>query len=70
MAQRRFQIRDDRFGLAIYEADTGSEALAAFLKDKVRTTTVGDLKIAQFGDGTASVLWRGVEYQSYRAMPA
>jgi hypothetical protein len=69
MAQARWQIRDERYGLAIYEGDAGSEALAAFLRDKARAADSGELKIAQFGDGTATVLWRGVEYQAYRAVP-
>lgn len=47
--KRRWQIRDDDFGLAIYEADTASAALAAFLHDKVRAGKAGELKIAQFG---------------------
>jgi hypothetical protein len=66
----RWQIRDDNFGLAIYEADTGGAALAAFLSNKARATKPGDLKIAQYGDGTASVLWRGIEYRTYLAEPA
>ena len=34
--KRRYQIRDQDFGLAIYEADFEAEALAAFLAHKVR----------------------------------
>jgi hypothetical protein len=34
--KRRYQIRDQDFGLAIYEADFAAEALAAFLADKLR----------------------------------
>jgi hypothetical protein len=63
----RWQIRDDDFGLAIYEGETAAAALAAFLRNKVRATKPGELKVAQFGDGTASVLWRGIEYRNYRA---
>jgi hypothetical protein len=66
----RWQIRDEDFGLAIYEGETASTALAAFLRDKVRAGNPGDYKIAQFGDGTASVLWRGVEYRKYSSTPA
>jgi hypothetical protein len=54
-------------GLAIYEGETAAAALAAYLRNKVRAANPGDYKIAQFGDGTASVLWRGVEYRNYRA---
>ena len=68
MTRARWQIRDDRYGLAIYESDTASNALAAFLRDKARAAESGELKIAQFGDGTATVLWRGIEYQAYRAV--
>jgi hypothetical protein len=67
---KRWQIRDDDFGLAVYEADTGTAALAAFLANKARGSKAGDFKIAQYGDGTASVLWRGIEYRTYRAHPA
>jgi hypothetical protein len=63
----RWQIRDDDFGLAIYEGETASAALAAFLRNKVSAAEPGELKVAQFGDGTASVLWRGVEYRKYWA---
>lgn len=68
MTNRRWQIRDDDFGLAIYDGETASAALAAFLRNKVRAARPGDYKVAQFGDGTASVLWRGVEYRTYRAI--
>jgi hypothetical protein len=64
---RRWQIRDDTRGLAIYTGDSAAQALAAFLRDKVRASPPGDYKVAQFGDGTASVLWRGIEYRNYRA---
>jgi hypothetical protein len=68
MKKTRWQVRDDRYGLAIYESHTASEALEAFLCDKARAAGPGELKIAQFGDGTAAVMWRGVEYQAYRAL--
>jgi len=66
----RWQIRDDRFGLAIYQGETASAALAAFLRDKVKAAKPDELKVAQFGDGTASVLWRGLEYRKYWATSA
>jgi len=69
--KRCYQIRDQDFGLALYEADSAAEALRAFLAGKVRAALEpGDYKIANFGDGTASVLWRGIEYRTYRAVPA
>jgi hypothetical protein len=69
--KRRYQIRDQDFGLAIYEADFAAEALAAFLADKLRAALdPADYKVNDFGDGTASVLWRGIEYRAYTAVPA
>ena len=69
--KRRYQIRDQDFGLAVYEADFAAEALAAFLADKVAAELrPGDYKVNDFGDGTASVLWRGVEYRAYEAVAA
>jgi hypothetical protein len=69
--KRRYQIRDQDFGLAIYEADFAAEALAAFLADMVRAALLpNDYKVNDFGDGTASVLWRGVEYRAYEAVAA
>jgi hypothetical protein len=51
--KRRYQIRDQDFGLAIYEADFAAEALGAFLADKVRAALEpADYKINDFGDGT------------------
>ena len=68
--KRRYQIRDQDFGLAIYEADFAAEALGAFLADKVRAAPEpADYKVNDFGDGTASVLWRGSEYRAYTAVP-
>ena len=55
---RLYQIRDQDFGLAIYEADFAAEALAAFLADLVGVALLpNDYKVNDFGDGTASVLW-------------
>jgi len=69
--KRRYQIRDQDFGLAIYEADFAAEALAAFLADMVGAALLpNDYKVNDFGDGTASVLWRGVEYRGYEAVAA
>jgi hypothetical protein len=68
--KRRYQIRDQDFGLAIYEADFAAEALAAFLRVKVSAALrPNDYKVANFHDGTASVLWRGREYRAYKAVP-
>jgi hypothetical protein len=68
---RRYQIRDQDFGLAIYEADFAAEALDAFLADKLRAALEPtDYKVNDFGDGTGSVLWRGIEYRAYTAVPA
>ncbi len=45
--------------MAIYEADFAAEALAAFLADLVGAALLpNDYKVNDFGDGTASVLWR------------
>jgi hypothetical protein len=57
--------------LAIYEADFAAEALAAFLADMVGAALLpNDYNVNDFGDGTASVLWRGVEYRAYEAVAA
>jgi len=69
--KRRYQIRDQDFGLAIYEADFAAEALAAFLADKISAALdPADYKVNDFGDGTASVLLRGIEYRAYTAVHA
>ena len=69
--KRRYQIRDQDFGLAIYEADFAAEALAAFLADNIRAALdTADYKVNDFGEGPASVLWRGIEYRAYTAVHA
>jgi hypothetical protein len=69
--KRRYQIRDQDFGMAIYEADFAAEALSAFLEDKVAAELrPGDYTVNDFGDGTASVLWGGIEYRAYVAVPS
>ena len=68
--KRRHQVRDQDFGLAIYEADFAAEALAAFLADKLRAALDPAYKVNDFGDGTASILWRGIEYRAYTAVHA
>jgi hypothetical protein len=69
--KRRYQIRDQDFGLAIYEADFAAEALATFLADKLRAALdPADYIVNDFGDETASLLWRGIEYRAYTAVHA
>jgi hypothetical protein len=68
---RCYQIRDDRFGLCLIEAPTAAAAMRAFLSRKIHAALQpGDYKIADYHDGTASVLFRGFEYRSYQAVPA
>ncbi len=47
----KFQIRDRRFGLAIQEADTPQEALAAFLADKAKGHAHVHTKVNEHGVG-------------------
>jgi hypothetical protein len=68
---RCYQIRDDAFGLCLIEASTRAAAMRGFLSTKVHAALEsGDYKIADYHDGTASVLFRGFEYRSYEAVPA
>jgi hypothetical protein len=65
----RYFILDDDFSLAIYEGSDAADALTKFLADHTKWDP-GAYKVAQFGDGTASVLWRGREYRAYEAVAA
>jgi hypothetical protein len=68
---RCYQIRDDTFGLYLVEAPTEAAAMRVFLSRKVHDASQpGDYKIADYHDGTASVLFRGFEYRSYQALRA
>lgn len=57
-----FQIRDETFGLAVYDAATPREALYAFFADRVK----GQLRplIEEQLDGSAEVVHDGVRYQA------
>jgi len=60
-----FQIRDENFGLALYDADSGHEALYAFFADRVK----GDLRprIEERPDGSeAEVVVDGERYRAVR----
>jgi hypothetical protein len=55
-----WQIRDPRFGLDIYEAETGWQALAAFLVASERGDIAAKMKDVHVDDdGTVSVTYRG-----------
>lgn len=62
---KRFQIRDDDFGLALVEAEDAREALLSFVADK----TKGEARpmVEESGDGAAQIVYQGVRY---RAIPA
>jgi hypothetical protein len=59
----KFQIRDERFGLALYPAETATEALMKFIA--VLALSV-DGSMITVEDGVASVEYQG---QTYRAVP-
>lgn len=55
-----WQIRDPSFGLDIYEAETGWQALAAFLVASERGDIAAKMKDVHVDDdGTVSVTYRG-----------
>jgi hypothetical protein len=55
-----WQIRDPSFGLDIYEAETGWQALAAFLVVSERGDIAAKMKDVHVDDdGTVSVTYRG-----------
>lgn len=62
---RRFQIRDDDFGLALVDADTARDALLTYVADKAKGA-VRPL-VEEHDDGAATVVYEGVRY---RAIPA
>jgi hypothetical protein len=65
-----YQISDDAFGLSLIEAPTAAAAMRALLPREVHAALQpGDDKIADYHDGTASVLFRGFEYRSHQAVP-
>jgi hypothetical protein len=61
-----FQIRDGTFGLAIYHAETGEEALADFLADQKRRE-VRDAPKTRNEDGSVSV---EVDGEVFSAVPS
>jgi hypothetical protein len=61
----RFQIRDDRFGLAIYEAATARDALVDFCADRARAAVRGEIQTDD--DGRATVT---VDGQTFHAVAA
>jgi hypothetical protein len=66
-----YQIRDEAFGLCLIGAPTAAAAMRAFLWRKVQAALQpGDYKIADYHDGSASVLFRGFECRSYQAVAA
>lgn len=56
----KFQIRDKDFGLAIYNADAGEEALADFLSDRMRGDVLAHFETAE--DGSVSFVLYGRRY--------
>jgi hypothetical protein len=56
---KKFQIRDEHFGLALYEAETARDALYLFFADRVK----GELRpLIEENDDEASVVVDGVRY--------
>lgn len=53
----KFQIRDNRFGLAIQEADSAADALADFVSDRAKGDTLAHAETAD--NGVASITFAG-----------
>ena len=62
---KRFQIRDDDFGLALVDAETAREALLEFVAGKAQADA--RMTVEEQDDGAATVVYDGVRY---RAIPA
>lgn len=60
----RYQIRDETFGLALYDAETPRDALLAYFADRAR----GEIRplVETDDDGSATV---SVDGTAYRAIP-
>ncbi len=56
----KFQIRDKRFGLALRDADTAADALAAFVADKAKADALVKVEVDDLGVG--SVRYAGRMY--------
>jgi hypothetical protein len=59
---RIYQVRDDRFGLALVAADTGEQALLRFLCERRQDLTQAEIR----SNGCASMRYRG---KTYTAVP-
>jgi len=59
-----FQIRDENFGLALYEAETARAALVEFFADRAR----GEVRprIAETAGGEAEIIVDGERYRAVR----
>lgn len=55
---RVFQIRDDRFGLALVAAETGEEALLRFLCERRQDLSRAEIR----SNGCASMRYRGKKF--------
>lgn len=64
MARKKFQIRDDEFGLALYPAENATEALMSFVA--VLALGADRAQITVDEDGVATVTYAG---KTYRAVP-
>lgn len=53
----QFQIRDARYGLALYTADTAEQALADFVADRAKGTVLAHATTRE--DGVAVVSFNG-----------
>lgn len=63
MAKTRYQVRDENFGLALYEADSPREALLLFLADR----TKGALRpLVHVEDDSASITVDGRTFRTVR----
>lgn len=62
---KRFQIRDETSGIAIYEAATARDALADFMADQARAANMQSIEIHAGGDATVTV-----GDQTFRAVAA
>lgn len=62
---RKFQIRDETFGLALYEAESARDALLDFVADHARGAARPN--VVDRDDGSAELVYAGVRYS---AIPA
>jgi hypothetical protein len=65
LTPRPWQIRDEDFGLCIYIADTGWQALANFLRDKESGDIAARMtNVHEIDNGTVLVDYKGATYSA------